>query len=357
MIGSNRKFELYNDSLMLYNAMLEDIKNARNFIYLETYRLGNDRIGIKFRDALVKKCKEGVVVKILVDAWGTSQSVSFFSELIKNGGYVRYFEKFNYTLDFFTKNHKRDHRKLLIIDDLITYIGSANITEHCLNWRECVLKISGDISLVMKKTFFWYYQHYIKKSFFYKLHNRTLYHEEFEIICDIPSIIKQLVKKRYEELIRNAKKEIIIETPYFLPGFILRRELMKAAQRNVDVKIIVPQYSDVRLVDILRTKYLGLLHKSNINFLFYLPNNLHSKLIIVDGECFSIGSSNFDYRSFRYMHEIVLLGKEPGIIKLIQNHISETLEDCLEFDYEKWKRRPLIQKLFEWILLPFRHLF
>ncbi len=125
----------------------------------------------------------------------------------------------------------------------------------------------------------------------------------------------------------------------------------------MDVKIIVPQYSDVRLVDILRTKYLGLLHKSNINFLFYLPNNLHSKLIIVDGECFSIGSSNFDYRSFRYMHEIVLLGKEPGIIKLIQNHISETLEDCLEFDYEKWKRRPLIQKLFEWILLPFRHLF
>lgn len=157
-------------------------------------------------------------------------------------------------------------------------------------------------------------------------------------------------------MFKNAKSEIIIESPYFLPGFFLRKAMIDAANRGVEVKVIIPRHSDVRLVNILHGRYLEMLHNHNIRFLYYTPHNLHAKIIMIDNEIFSVGSPNFDYRSFRYMHEIVLIGKKPQIAALIRSHIDETLSMCEPFDYEAWKRRPAIQKFFEWIILPMRHL-
>ena len=89
---------------------------------------------------------------------------------------------------------------------------------------------------------------------------------------------------------------------------------------------------------------------------FYTPHNLHAKVLMVDGEVFAIGSPNFDYRSFRFQHEIVMIGIESSVSQQLEIHINETLENSIEFDYNAWKKRSAMQKFFEWILLPFRHL-
>jgi cardiolipin synthase A/B len=123
----------------------------------------------------------------------------------------------------------------------------------------------------------------------------------------------------------------------------------------VEVTVITPKQSDVTIVDVLRSKYLGMLYKSGVNLRFYKPYNLHAKLMLVDGTFFSVGSSNFDYRSFRYMHEVMLTGKHPGLISALLEHTRETLANCEEFDYAKWLRRPLVHKIFEALLVPFRH--
>lgn len=348
--------ELFDDNLLLYNSMLKDIEAANKFIYLETYRINDDSIGIKFRDALAAKCKQGLDVKLLVDSWGTSASYSFFAPIINNGGIVRYFKKFKFFIDFFTKNHRRNHRKLLLIDNKITYIGSSNYTSYSLLWRELVLRIEGDIIYYFKKTFkdsFKIYRKYIFSKFSFK---KTIKLGDYLIIQDIPSIYHQRIRKKYTELITRAKHEILIETPYFLPGFKLRKALMDAGERGVDVKIMVPKNSDVKLVDILRNKYLGMFYKKNVKMLFYTPNNLHAKCLLIDNETFSIGSPNFDYRSFRYQYEIALVGKDEKTNKALREHISKTMIDCEEFNYEKWKSRPNIEKFFEWLLLPFRYL-
>jgi len=148
----------------------------------------------------------------------------------------------------------------------------------------------------------------------------------------------------------------VIETPYFLPGFMLRKALMDAAKRGVDVKVIMPKNSDVRMIDILRNKYFGLLYKNKVNLLFYVPHNLHAKLLLIDNRIFSITSANFDYRSFLYQYEIALIGKDISILSQLQDHIQETLNNSVEFNYETWLKRPLIEKIFERILVPFRHL-
>ena len=353
------EYRVVDDIMQLYSLMLGDIAQAGDYIYLETYKFANDVMGVRFRDALTKKARSGVKIKILIDSWGRGPvSESFFTELIRLGGEVKFFEKIKINTDIFTRGHRRDHRKILVIDDRISYIGSANITGYNLNWRELCLRMEGELALSFKKVFLENFdafnQYFITNKVTY---TRTIRQGDFEIIRDVPSLQFQRLRKRYTQLIKNASHSVVIETPYFLPGFVLRKAMIDASKRGVNVKVIMPKHSDVGMVDLLRNKYLGLLHNAGINLLFYLPHNLHAKLLMIDDEVFSISSANFDFRSFRYLYEIALIGTEPEIVRQLNEHISETQRNSEELDYLEWKRRPLIQKIFEWILLPFRHFF
>lgn len=157
-------------------------------------------------------------------------------------------------------------------------------------------------------------------------------------------------------MIRKAKQRVIIETPYFLPGFMLRKAMTDAVKRGVDVTVILPENSDVHMVDLVRGRYMGMLHKSGVNFRLYQPHNLHSKILMVDNETWSIGSPNFDYRSFRYQHELILIGRRESVVEQLQDHIRKCMANSTTFDYEEWLRRPFIQRFYEWLYLPFRHL-
>ncbi len=350
------EYTFFDDPIKFYYAMLDDIEKAKAYIYLETYRFNNDSIGVKFRDALTRKSREGVEVKLLVDSWGTSLPSNFFTEMTSNGGEIRYFQKIKFVWDFFTKNHRRNHRKLMIIDDDITYIGSSNLTDYSLNWRESMMRIKSSLAVAFKKVFIQHYEIYNRNIFEKLINIRKITHDGIEIIRDIPSLTKQRIRKKYVEMIKEAEREVIIETPYFLPSFFVRKAFSDAVKRGVDVKVIMPRHSDVGLIDTLRNHYLGPLHKNGVKLLFYMPHNLHAKLMMVDREVFSIGSPNFDYRSFRFQHEIALVGKDIDALRQIEKHITETLLNSIEFDYNIWVRRSTIQKFFEWILLPFRHL-
>ena len=353
------KFRIIDDTLVYYNLMLNDIAQAKECIFLETYKFANDHMGVRFRDALTKKSKEGVTVKILIDSWGKGPvSESFFTDLTRFGGEVKFFEKIKINSDIFTRGHRRDHRKILVIDDCVSYIGSANITGYNLNWRELCLRMEGDIAVSFKKVFLENFNAFNPFIITNKVtFTRKIRSGDFEIIRDVPSIQFQRLRKRYTQLIRQASHSVVIETPYFLPGFLLRKAMIDASKRGVEVKVIMPKHSDMRMVDILRNKYLGLLHDAGIRLLFYLPHNLHAKLLVIDDEIFSISSANFDFRSFRYQYEIALIGSEPEILCQLHEHIAETVRNSQELDYLEWKRRPLIEKIFEWILLPFRHFF
>lgn len=351
-------YHLFSEPLRYYTQMIEDIEAARKYIYIETFRVGKDQIGDRFRRALTRKAKEGVEVRILIDYWGAgSINKDYFSRLIKHGGEVRFFEKIKYNTDIFTRGHKRNHRKLLLIDDDITWIGSSNLTGYNMNWRESVLRIkSGGMTFTFTKLFMQDFRIYNKYIFNKAYNTRLVKYKDFEILRDAPSITVKRVNQKFIRMIKQATDTIYIETPYFLPGFLLRKALIDAAKRGVAVTVILPKQSDVNLIDVLRNKYLGPLFKSGISFMFYRPNNLHAKLMLIDDTNFGLGSSNFDYRSFRYMYEIMLFGSEPAISGQIKSHINKTISESLPFDMDKWKARPLINRFFEWLLLPFRHL-
>ncbi len=348
---------LYSEPPRYNEAMLHDIGQAGRYIYLETYKFANDEVGLRFREALTNAAKRGVQVKLLLDSWGVSYTESFFSELIAYGGEVRFFRKIIYTFDFFTKNHRRNHRKFLLIDDNISYMGSANITGYSLQWRESVIRLTGGITFIFKRSFLESYKIYRKYIFNKFTYKKSKIIDQFELVEDMPSIYRQRVKTKLERLISKAKREIIIETPYFLPGYKMRKSLADAASRGVSVKIILPRHSDVRSIDLLSSKYYGFYYSKKISLVFYSINNLHAKLLLIDGETFGIGSPNIDYRSFRYQHEVMLFGTHKGIVEEVRRHVTETMQNCLAFDHVSWMRRPRIEKVLGWLLLPFRHMF
>jgi cardiolipin synthase len=348
--------KLFSTPAEWFEALYDDIQRAKSMIYIEIYRINNDPVGRKVVQLLSEKCKQGLDVKVLVDSWGSKNDNDLFKPITDNKGEVRYFDKIKLSFDFISKNHLRNHRKIIIFDHNILHFGSANITEYSKTWRESILRVEGSIALTFKKILLDNWR--IASLEFYKKRKylKTIKIAGFEIVRDIPSIYNQKIKKQFERDIRRAKKSIAIVTPYFLPNYKLRRQLIMAAKKGVEVVVYIPQQSDVRLVDYIRDKYLGFLSSKKIQFLLFQPDNLHAKLLLIDQEYFSIGSSNFDYRSFRYMHEIMLFGKHPRIESLISAYIEDLKRDCLPFDFDQWKNRPALHKILGWLLTPFRHL-
>ncbi|MFO7977417.1 MAG: phospholipase D-like domain-containing protein, partial [Bacteroidales bacterium] len=242
-VSQDLQIKMYNDPLHFYTAMLHDIQGATESIYLEVYRFRNDPLGIRFRDNLLKKCREGVKVVLLVDSWGASSGHSFFQEIVAAGGSLCFFKKIRLTWDAFTKNHRRDHRKILVIDNHITWLGSANIVGYAFNWRESMFRYKGDIALKFRQVIIENFK--IHNKYFYdKLaYTRSIHYNGMEILRDVPSLTHQPIKKKFLELISKASREIMIETPYFLPPGSLRKALAEASRRGVKVMIFIPRKS------------------------------------------------------------------------------------------------------------------
>lgn len=351
----NETSEVFSEPLMLYSRMLKDIEKAKKYIYLETYIYDADGIGIRFREALTAKAKKGVEVRVLADAWGSSVTDTFFAPLVAAGGHIRLFRKVTFEPKSFLHNHKRDHRKFLIIDDKIIYVGSANITADCLNWRELQVRLESSIAVSAKKVFNDNYQmHRLFKH--HKGRRRTYKQDGYELISDTASIFSQRIRKKHLDFIKSAKKEILIETPYFVPDRQIRKALNKAALRGLDVCVVLPLVSDVRLVDVVRNVYLGQLHKNGVKIFYYRPRISHSKAMIVDGTDYIVGSANIDYRSFLYQYEVGIAGSGGRLSELLHEHIMQSIGDSDAFDYEHWKNRPFLQKIIERIIMLFKKL-
>lgn len=340
-----KNLQIFSNPSEIYRNMLKDIESAKEFVYLETYVFDNDKIGKDFLDVLIKKAKEGIKIRLLIDAWESTADKFFFKELISHGAEVKFFREFRYVIRIISKNHERNHRKLLLIDNEIVYLGSLNIGSRFLNWREAVLKLIGDITIPFVNSFMKTWE---SSGNLNPRRMKSAFHKGFQIIQDFPSYIHRITEKKYLMLIKRAEKEIRIETPYFIPTPNILNAFSNAIKRGVKVFIIVPYKSDKPiLLDILRNRYLGRLHTRGINVYCYKPGILHSKLLIIDNKFFLFGSSNLDYRSFIHQYEINFFGKDKNIISALKEHFNETLSQTEPFNYQEWKRRSSFTKIIE----------
>jgi cardiolipin synthase A/B len=352
------KYRYFENQIDFFAGIIKDIEKAKKYIYLETYRYDDSYIARRIRDVLAKKAKDGVEIKILIDGWGALVDDGFFKKVTANGGEVRFFRKITFRrANWFSYNNRRDHRKLIVIDDKIIYTGSSNIAERVLNWRESNIRIEGPVAGIFKDIFL---DNYEIHNIFYHDMRRHIFPLSFgtmEIIRDAPSLRHQTVKRRLIELMYSAKKSIILETPYFVPDVALLRAMKRATLRGVKVTLILPKETDSGLVDIVMASYFGVLHRKNIDLKFYSKKFNHSKVALIDNNFYMLGSTNLDFRSFLLMYELCIFGRDKRLIEIVRNHINETLKDTKDFNYEDWKNRKISQKFMEFIVKPFRAFF
>jgi len=376
---NNQDFTIIDDPLQIYHSMIKDIKRAKISICIEMFQFDDDSIGGLFKDAIKSAITRGVRVKFLADRWGSHLNAKSFSDMKSKKFEFRFFKDLVYLPGHIYQNHCRDHKKVFIIDDKITYVGSANISSECVGWRELVIRFTDkELIVKLRKAFFDSWKHY-SYFLFNKSLAKNLHSSNYTILRDVPSRMIQNTRNAYVELINSSSHNIRIVTPYFLPDSKVRKALKKALSRGVNIKIIVPEFSDSRLADIAKYSYFmelndanvfkKSLHKKIFNNksmydaapeiikkyfslsrkkikIFSSKRMVHSKLLIAD-DTILVGSSNLDYRSFVHQYELNVVLKNIELVKQLNEYFDKLKKDCNLFNRKKYNARSFSRRFAE----------
>lgn len=364
----NNHENIISDCQSYYNKLIEDINGAKVSIDLETYIFSTDPIGQKIAEALATAAKRGVKVRVLVDGAGTPVWGSTLTRLLETSGVkTRIFHPFPWRLWQWSRSvvrvptilkaiylllkiNSRNHRKVCIIDNDIAYIGSLNICQSHLDkeqwgesWRDIAVRLNGTELGELAFAFEAAWNH---------MPIQERLHEIFRHINKNPVFRLNNTRHRrrilYKNLLRRisqCKERIWITNAYFVPDTFLLKKLEKAAQRGVDVRILLPKKSDVFIMPwASATFYYRLVH-SGVRVFEYLPTMLHAKSLILD-DWVTIGSSNLNHRSLLHDLEVDVNIRFPESKQLIAQQFLEDLKKAREVQLNDWMKRPYHQRIF-----------
>ncbi len=304
---------LLEDGENAYAAMLAAIAQATHHIHLATYIYDADVTGKMFREALVERAKAGVKVRVLIDSVGSAGlKDSFFRELTKAGGEIAWFHPIRLRFMRLPAFNHRSHRKILVVDGTTAFTGGINITDtqdarrRADAFRDIHLRIEGHAVRGLQVVFLedWAYATTIA------LRDARLWPRPDGrgalalVVPSGPDSDWQAIHRLQLELIHCATERVYLITPYFVPTPAARLALTNAALRGVDVRVLVPERSDSRIVSAAARSYFDELLAAGVKVHEYLPSMLHTKALLVDADQVFVGSANFDNRSFQVNFEL-----------------------------------------------------
>lgn len=314
-LTQNNRIFLLTDGQHKYESLLEDIQAARKSINIMYFIIKNDHAGRHLIDALTDKAREGLEVRLLMDATG-SREITRLSlvDYKKAGGRYAYFFPPKFKCLNIKLNY-RNHRKLVIIDKKIGYLGGFNIGREYLGqkkkfgyWRDTHLRLMGSCVQDMNARFILDWRFASKEdlplSSAYYGAAENAGETGIQIVASGPDSKEPEVKRGYLKMITSAKKNIYIQSPYFVPDFSIMESLKNAIASGVDVRIMIPNKPDHHFVYWATYYYVGELLQAGARIYIYQNGFLHAKNICVDGEVASVGSANFDMRSFYLNFEV-----------------------------------------------------
>lgn len=351
-----------------FAALLKDIAQAQQSIDLETYIFQNDILGKQIAEALAASASRGVKVRVLVDGAGSPFWSAHLAPLLEKAGAVtKVFHPFPWQLWNWSRSvvklplllsliylllkiNFRNHRKVCLIDNKIAYIGSFNIAKHHLckadggdDWRDTSVRLSH-VDL-----------HELYKAFDTAWHHRTIQErvrEAFRQVRRDPFIRLNYTRNRrrilYKDLlrrIRQCKKRIWITNAYFVPDNFLLKRLREGARAGLDVRILLPNKSDVMMMPWASSTFYYNLLKAGVRIFEYLPSMLHAKSLILD-DWMLIGSSNLNHRSLLHDLEADITITSTAAKQTLENEFLNDLTQSREVSLESWhKFRPWHQRM------------
>ncbi len=334
----------YSEGDALFDAMLAAVGAARQSVRLETYIFEAAGIGIRMRDSLAAAAKRGVRVRVLVDGFGsTALPADFWTPLRQAGGEARVFNPLR--LD---RVGIRDHRKLLVCDDTLAFVGGFNIAPNYegdgvqRGWRDVALRIAGPLSATVGTAFDRMYSvaTFRRKSFmrFRRAdEKRAIDACDCDVILSGPGRGKNPLALALQHDLAHARSAHVM-VAYFLPTRRLWRALTHAAQRGADVELILPGKSDVALSKLATTSLYRRLLRVGARVFEYQPQMLHAKLFII-GDAVYVGSSNLDPRSLRLNYEIMVRMEGRDVATAARQVFEDCRRHCREVQKKPWQRQ------------------
>lgn len=370
-VSDNNAVELLINGENKFPEVIKCLEAAKDHIHIEYYIFVDDKIGNILGDILIRKAKAGVKVRFIYDDFGSNTiRKTFISKLREAGVEAVPFYKINF-IQLANRINYRNHRKIIIVDGTIGFVGGINVSDKYINpntsnlfWRDTHIKITGKAVLSLQYIFLtdWNFcaEQNLAFSFrFFPLDKNsdvTFGNQLTQIIysgpsSDYPNIMYTLI-----QAIALSKEEILLTTPYFIPEKSYLDTLKIAALSGIKIKILVPNVSDSFIINATCNSYYQELLEAGVEIYKYTKGFVHSKTMVCDNYVSFVGTANLDNRSFDLNFEVNAIVYNTKIAKELKQNFYKDLETSEKIKIDEWKNRPMYVKLYERILSLFSSL-
>ena len=360
-LTSNNEVKLLVNGEAKFPEVMKAIEEAKDHIHIEYYIYDDDDIGGEVSEALIRKAKEGVTVRFMYDDFGSRSIRRKMAKRLKSSG-IKVFPFYKIIfIAFANRLNYRNHRKILIVDGRIAFVGGINVSDRYVNkkknklfWRDTHVRIEGPGVHYLQYIFLcdWHFcskelitpnaQLFPPTASFPKIGNKIVQIAASGPDSDVPTILFSLLQG-----INLAEKEVLIATPYFIPGESIMDSIRAAALGGVVVKLLVPGKSDSILVNAAARSHYADLLKSGVEVYFYKKGFLHSKTMVVDRKVSIVGTANMDYRSFDLNFEVNAIIYDADFSEELATIFMDDLKEAERVNPEEWYNRPAHVQLLE----------
>ena len=354
LITEKNQLRVLNNGRQTFGSIIYEMENAKDHIHIEFYIIEDDSIGNRIKDILVRKAKEGVQVKVIYDDVGSwSLPRSYIRELTTAGAGVFSFMPVR-VYAFANKVNYRLHRKIVVVDGKVGFVGGLNIADRYLRglgannmWRDTFIKIRGEAVRSLQVVFLMDWRFVsgaleIEESYFppIDVEENLL----VQVASSGPDSDFHSIMQAYFSAIATAERYVYISTPYFLPNESIMTAIKTAALSGVDVRLLLPDKNDSWVVGRGSRSYLDELLEAGVKVHFFLRGFTHSKLMIVDDIFASVGTANMDIRSFSQDFEVNALIYDAKTAQTLKRDFINDLNGSYLLNLEEWRKRPRLDK-------------
>ncbi len=346
-----------------FEAIFQDIKNAKKFILINFFIIGEGVLWDNMHKLMLEKIKEGVHIKFMYDDFGATLRTSnnFRRNLEAEGFEIGVFNPIHKYTDKLYMNY-RSHQKIIVIDGNIGYTGGMNLADEYVNlvkrfgtWKDNAVRVTGDAVWGLTVTFLQMWEICNSNARVdYNIYRPTMEFPPNDVYCHViadgpANNPNNPIETIYKQIINYAKKYVYITTPYLIIEDDMKQALITAVKSGIDVRIITPYIPDKKNVKRLTNYNYGQLLEAGIKIYEYKPGFIHAKTIINE-DCGIVGTINMDYRSFYLHYECGLWMCNREVIDVIKDDLLNTMDISLEITYQDWKNRPWYLKTYQRIL-------
>ncbi len=344
------RVEIFTSGREFYPAMLEAIRGARRSVNLECYIFWPGRVARDFLEALTERAQAGVTVNVVLDALGSSALLGRWIKALRAAG-GRVYAYQGLTWHSIARLNNRTHRELLIVDGRIAFLGGAGVADWWREpdrrgrppWRDTMARLEGPIVAAIQGVFA---ENWVECCG--EILTGDEYFPPLEragdttalVVKSSPSDRATVSRVVFQLLVEGARRRLLLTTPYFLPDQSLRRALIGAAARGVEIQLIVPGPStDQRLVRLASRRLYGPLLGAGIRIFEYQPTMMHAKVAVVDDLWAVLGTTNIDNRSFEHNDEVNVALRDPVVAARLTEEFRRDRVACQEITLEGWQAR------------------